>query len=92
MHSQKSRLWLNVVFLGNILDNSTKSNMIANDDKIANAIATGNRLNAFRKRLRYSFCAFNICFKYKICLKELQKGAPGTEAGVTVNVEAGMTM
>ena len=57
--------------------------MIAIDDKIANAIASGNRLNAFRKRLRYSFCAFNICFKYKICLKELQKGAPGTEAGVT---------
>ena len=65
--------------------------MIAIDDKIANAMASGNRLNAFRKRLRYSFCAFNICFKYKICLRELQKGDPGTEAGVTVNVEAGMT-
>jgi hypothetical protein len=35
------------------------------------------------------FSAF--VFKYKICLRELQKGDPGTEAGVTVNVEAGVT-
>ena len=66
--------------------------MIAIDDKIANAMASGNRLNAFRMRLGYSFSVFCICFKYKICLRELQKEDPGTEAGVTVNVEAGMTM
>jgi hypothetical protein len=46
------------------------------------------------------FSAF--VFKYKICLRELQKGDPGTEAGVTDaraipqqvrdDIVAGMTM
>ena len=58
--------------------------MNANDDKNANAMASGNRLNAFRMRLGYSFSVFCTCFKYKICLRGLQKEDPGTEAGVTM--------
>lgn len=59
-------------------------NMNVIDDKNANAMASGNRLNAAKINLGYSFSVFNICFKYKICLKELQKEDPGAESEMTM--------
>ena len=47
--------------------------MNANVDKNANAMASGNRLNAAKIRVGHSLSNLNICFKYKICSRELQK-------------------
>ena len=67
--------------MGNTLGNPSTQNMNATDVKNANAMASGNRLNAAEINLGYSFSVFNICFKYKISLKELQKEDPATSAG-----------
>jgi hypothetical protein len=41
--------------------------------KKANPVATGNRLNALEIWLGYFLKASNICLKYKICSRALQK-------------------
>ena len=58
--------------------------MNAIDDKNANAMARGNRLNAAKINLGYSFSVFNICFKYKICSRVLLKENPGAESRMTM--------
>ena len=63
--------------MGNSLGNPSTQNMNATDVKNANAMASVNRLNAARIKVGYSLSNFNICFKYKICLRELQKEDPG---------------
>ena len=46
--------------MGNTLGNPSTQNMNATDVKNANAMASGKRLNAFRRRLGYSLSNFNI--------------------------------
>ena len=45
----------------------------AKNVKKANPVATGNRLNALEIWLGYFLKASNICLKYKICSRALQK-------------------
>ena len=66
--------------MGNTLGNPSTQNMNATDVKNANAMASGNRLNAARIKVGYSLSSLNICFKYRICLRGVQKTQPSRMA------------